>query len=256
VTLPRPANVQPPSDPPGGQSDAVSLAAGGRWRLPSQCELCRAWCGGTVCNDCRQRFAAPRWRCACCALPLPEAQARCGECLADPPPFDAAVCAVDYAFPWDRLIQAFKFHDRTDLAGLLGGLLADAVRRQPASPPSLLMGVPLSSPRLVQRGYDQVRLLVRALRRSLDLPEDSVRHDLLERMLDAPPQAGLDRAARQHNLRGAFRVPDPARPVLQGRHVALVDDVMTTGATLREAAATLREAGAASVRLWVVARTA
>lgn len=166
------------------------------------------------------------------------------------------MCAVDYAFPWDRLIQAFKFQQRVDLAPLLAGLLADAVRSAGAPRPDVLLPVPLARQRRAERGYDQGWLLARRLPGLLGgaarLP---ARHDLLQRVLETPPQAGLDRAERQHNLRAAFWVPPAAQPAVQGRHLALLDDVMTTGATLREAAATLCRAGAASVRVWVLART-
>jgi ComF family protein len=193
-------------------------------------------------------------------LPLAAPASACGECLRDPPPFDAAVCAVDYSFPWDGLVQAYKFHDRVDLAATLAGLLATAVRDTvrsavddaAGSSPQLVLPVPLSPQRLQQRGHQQAWGLARALARELGLPAQA---EVLQRTIDTPQQSGLDRAARQRNLRAAFWVPPEARPRVQGRHLALVDDVMTTGATLREAAATLQRAGAASVHVWVFART-
>jgi ComF family protein len=112
--------------------------------------------------------------------------------------------------------------------------------------------VPLSAPRLATRGYNQAWELARRVARARRLP---ARADLLHRPVDTPAQSGLDRAERQRNLRGAFWVPPLAADAVRGQHLALVDDVMTTGATLREAAAALRQAGAATVQVWAVART-
>lgn len=224
--------------------------------MPTQCELCRAWADDSLCAACRQRFTGPRWRCGCCALPLGTPAPACGECLRDPPPFDATVCAVDYVFPWDGLIKAFKFQQRVDLARPLAGLLAEAVRSAGLLPPAWVLPLPPSRERLVQRGYDQVALLARPLPRLLGgATVPAVHGGLLQRVLDTPHQAGLDRAARLHNLRAAFWVPPAAQDAVRGQHLALVDDVMTTGATLRAAAATLQRAGAASVQAWVLART-
>jgi ComF family protein len=251
VTAPAPALARPADTLTGN-----ATAARRRWPVPTQCELCRAWADDPLCGACRQRFTGLRPRCARCALPLGTPAPACGECLTDPPPFDATVCAVDYVFPWDGLIQAFKFQQRVDLARPLAGLLAEAVRRAALPRPAWVLPVPLSRERLVQRGYDQVALLARPLARRLGgHAAPAVREDLLQRVVDTPPQAGLDRTARQHNLRAAFWVPAAAQASVRGSHLALVDDVMTTGATLRAAATVLRRAGAASVQAWVLART-
>lgn len=221
-------------------------------RLPTQCEVCRGWADAALCPDCLARFAAPRLRCPRCAWPLPAPAPACGECLRDTPPFTAAASAVDYAFPWDALIAAFKFRERVDLARPLAALLARALRPMGGAPVEWLLPVPLSASRLRQRGYDQAWLLAQALARELGVP---ARPDLLQRVLDTPQQATLDRASRQRNLAGAFWVPPQAAAAVRGRHLALIDDVMTTGATLRAAAAALTQAGAATVQAWTVART-
>lgn len=205
-----------------------------------------------MCPDCVARYAAPRPRCARCGIGLGLAAAACGDCLRDPPPFARTVCVADYGFPWDALIGAFKFEARSELAGPLADLLAVAVQAASAPPPGLVLPVPLSPARLVQRGYNQAWELAHRTAARLQCPADAT---LLQRPVDAAHQAELGRTERQSNLRGAFLVDPRRRGLLQGRHVALVDDVMTTGATAREAAAALRRAGAATVDLWVLART-
>jgi ComF family protein len=214
------------------------------------CEVCRRWDLGRLCGDCHTRFATPLPRCARCGLRTGMPVERCGECLRDEPPFIATRCAVDYAFPWDRLIARFKFHDQVELADALVALM---LREPPPLPPgSMLLPMPLSHRRLAERGYNQAWELARRLARALSLP---ARADVLERVLDTPPQAELGRAERQHNLRAAFMVAPALRSAVQGRAVTLVDDVMTTGASAREAAACLLRAGAARVDVWVLART-
>jgi len=230
----------------------------GRAGLATQCELCRQWTqGDALCADCEACFAQPRLRCACCALPTGTAVARCGGCLATPElPYTGTVAAVDYAFPWDGLVTAFKFSGRVDLAEALARRLADAVTDAvAASSPhdaAWVLPVPLSPARLAERGYNQAWELARRVARLRGLPSDAT---LLQRPIDTAHQTGLDRAARTANLAGSFMVDPTRRAELAGRSVALVDDVMTTGATVAAAAAVLRRAGAASVSVWVFART-
>lgn len=220
--------------------------------LPSQCELCRRWAAGRLCADCLARFAVPVPRCAGCGLRLGQAAPICGECLREPPAFERTVCAVDYAFPWDHLIREFKFHGQVELAGPLAQRLVDAVRMQGGTNVDCVLPVPMSDQRLSERGYDQAWELAHRVAKALQLP---ARADALVRTLDTLHQTELGRAARQRNLRAAFFVPGVQRAALRQRRVALVDDVMTTGATVREAAAALRRAGAAAVEVWVLART-
>jgi ComF family protein len=225
-------------------------------RMPRQCEVCRRWGTAALCTACVGRHAAVRPRCARCGIGLGLATPRCGDCLRDSPPFTHTVCAADYGFPWDGLIGAFKFQARAELAGALAERLTAAVQHElqtHALPrPDLVLPVPLSARRLAERGYDQAWELARRVARSLQLPAEA---RLLQRPVDTAQQSGLARAARQRNLRTAFMVDPARRSLLQGRRVALVDDVMTTGATVREASAVLLRAGAAAVDLWVLART-
>jgi ComF family protein len=184
---------------------------------------------------------------------VPGGAVLCGGCLRDPPPFEHAHCVADYGFPWDRLIAACKFNGRPELAALLAERLEAALQENGAGRPDLIVPVPLTPARLAERGYNQAWEIARRLARTLGVP---ARADVLQRVLDTPHQAGLTRAQRLVNPRGAFSVPVRQRVRLAGRRIALVDDVLTTGATAREATNTLLRAGAAAVDVWVVARTA
>lgn len=220
--------------------------------LPSQCAVCRGWSSRRLCPTCLQRFAAPRPRCARCAIGVAAGIALCGACLKQPPPFDAAVAAVDYAFPWDGLVQRFKFDAALDLADGLANCLHDAVRFSEAAVADLLLPVPLAPARLRERGYNQAWEIARRVARRLGCRADAT---LLLRMRDTPHQLALAPARRAANVRGAFAVEPLRRAEVGGRDIAVVDDVMTTGATAAEIATVLRQAGARSVRIWVVART-
>ena len=225
-----------------------------RWplRCPSQCEVCRQWGLSALCDDCIDAFARPVPRCARCGLGTGVAIDACGECLRTAPPYVHTVCVADYGFPWDRLIAANKFEARTELSAVLAQRLHQAVVAAPGPAAELVLPVPLSQERLAERGYNQAWELARRVARLAGLP---ARADVLLRPLDSAHQAALDRAERQRNLRRAFMVDPRQRAVLQGQRVALVDDVMTTGTTVREAATALMRAGAASVQVWVLART-
>lgn len=206
-----------------------------------------------MCADCVARYALPKPRCAHCALQLPSSAPRCGACLSEPPPFDRAVSAVDYQFPWDRLIVDLKFHGRPELAAVLAGLLSRAVKAAGADAQAdLVLPIPLSRQRLQERGFNQSWELARRVAAALHRP---ARHDLLSRPIESAHQADLPRAERERNLRGAFMVEPLRRAELQGRRVAIVDDVFTTGATAREATQALLRGGAAAVQIWTVART-
>lgn len=149
-----------------------------------------------------------------------------------------------YGFPVDHLIQQFKYHERLDLADTLGRLLAEQVSD---APPDVWIPMPLHSNRLKQRGFNQSVEMTRALAQCTRIP---MRADWATRERDTPPQAGLKRAARQKNLRGAFA----CSPKVAGLHIGIVDDVMTTGSTLDSLASTLVQAGAARVSCLVLAR--
>ncbi len=170
----------------------------------------------------------------------------CGACLGSPPPVAATRAAFVYGFPVDRLLPRLKFHQGLAAGRLLSQLAADAFAA--ADRPQALVPIPLHRARLRARGYDQALELARPLASALELP---LRDDLLQRARHTAPQSRLDAGARRRNLRGAFTVRAHA-PL--PTHVALFDDVMTTGATLHAAAHALRRAGVARVDAWVCAR--
>lgn len=220
-----------------------------RANWPGQCLICRAWPAATLCQQCVTRFAAPQPRCASCALPVPAGVTRCGACLRRPPPMDGCLVAVRYGWPWTRCIAQFKFQQDPGLAAPLAALLAAAPGvAQALAEADYVLPLPLSTERMAERGYNPAQLLARQLARR-------ARADVLLRPRHTPPQHGLPRAERLKNVRGAYAVNPLKAPLLQGRRVALVDDVMTTGASLREAAATLRKAGAAHITAIAFART-
>jgi len=208
------------------------------------CFLCRGAARGILCPACDADL--PRLAgtlCPRCALPSPGA-ALCGRCLADAPHYDATVAALAYRFPADTLVHALKFRSQLALAPLMGDLLIEAIRERI----DLVVPVPLSRERLRERGYNQAAEIARHVAR-----ERRARLELtvVVRERNTRAQADLPWSDRARNVRGAFR----CERSLDGAAIAVVDDVMTTGATLDELAATLKRAGAARVVNWVVART-
>jgi len=220
--------------------------------LPSLCALCRSWGGQRVCADCLRCWAPAVTRCVRCAIEVPAATRLCGACLLQPPPYTRAVAGLDYAPPWSGLIARFKFNSALDLMPSLTIQLLAAIRASDAPLPSLALPVPLSDERLRERGFNQAWEIARHLAAALGCACDP---RLLLRIADTPHQLGLPPAARAANVRGAFAVEPLRLAVLRGKPVALVDDVMTSGATAAEIARTLLHAGASEVQLWVLART-
>ena len=225
------------------------LAAPLRWLFALRCLVCgeRGAQGRDLCADCH---AALPWQgpaCRRCALPLPHPGV-CGHCLQHPPPLVETHAVFDYAFPLDRLLPRLKFHGDFAAGRVLTQCMADRCALLPR--PDAIMPVPLHRARLRQRGYDQALELAAPLARALRLP---LLHDALHRTKTTTAQSRLDADARQRNLRAAFAVSEhTALPA----HIVLVDDVMTTGATLHAAAHALRKAGVQRVNAWICARVA
>jgi ComF family protein len=220
----------------------------------SHCVLCGA--AGTsdvaLCSACEMEILPQGVRdnaCVRCALPLHGAGERavCGECLKEPPPYFSTYRFAIYQPPLDRLIQLLKFHDKLYVARMLGRLMARDIHRRGIALPEILMPVPLHAGRLRQRGYNQALEVARFISREFRLPLD--RNSCIRRKA-TPEQAALPAKERGANIKGAFDVTGN----VHDKHIAIVDDVMTTGSTVAEMARALLRAGASRVDVWVCAR--
>jgi ComF family protein len=239
--------------------------------LPSSCHICRSFGAQAVCGDCTTRFATQRLRCHTCALPLPAsaattAQPRCGACLSLGSALDAVHAAVDYRYPWDRLLQRLKYSGDGDLQAqpALANALVHVMQQVAAQDSALqqalhqaeradwIIPIPLHPQRQRERGFNQSQHLAQAL-----WPGHSrIRSDLLLRIKDTAMQAHLERDERASNLRSAFIAAPLHTAQLKACRITLIDDVSTTGSTLAAAAQALRQAGAVQVQAIVFARTA
>lgn len=224
-------------------------------RVPSQCAVCRAWPSQPVCEACVNRFAQPRLRCHTCALPLAarmlDGITRCGVCIRHPPPLDRCLAAVSYEYPWADLIVQYKFGAQTGWSDTFAILLRSAPWVEPAlDDADIVIPMPLAPKRLAERGFNQALELAKALAPA------KTRARLLLRIQDGPAQSLLPRDQRLRNVKNAFAVDPLQAGQIQGKRVVLVDDVMTSGASLHAAATALRAAGAAHITGIVIARTA
>ncbi len=213
--------------------------------------MCHSWPAQPVCAACVDAFAQPVPRCHTCAIPVHGGARQCGACTVAPPALDACLAALPYAYPWSTLIADFKFRQHPGWASSFALLLRSAPWVEPAlEAANWLIPMPLSSQRLRERGYNQAQVLAMAL----ETPK--VAHGILLRVRDTPAQRTLPRQERLHSVEHAYAVDPLKAPQLQGRRVVLLDDVMTTGASLNAAARALRTAGATHITGLVLARTA
>lgn len=218
--------------------------------LPQACVLCghpganRALC--PACIRDLPRFSAQA--CHQCGLPLEssDSAARCGHCQQNPPAYDRVVSRFAYAQPVSQLVANLKFRGQLHLARLFGELMAESMLFRDNGVQALLP-VPLHPARLRQRGFNQALEIIRPLARTLDLP---VFADGIVRIRDTQPQSDQTAAQRASNIRGAFRL-NKTPPY---SHIAIVDDVMTSGHTVDEIAQLLRAAGIEQIEVWCVAR--
>ena len=222
------------------------------FKLPSVCQICHAWPSQPVCAACVERFAQPSLRCPTCALSLgaKKSHAACLNCSEQENPLDACVAAVSYAFPWSECIARFKFQADPSLAKALAELMRHAPWVEPAlDAANLVVAMPLSPIRLRERGFNQAFELARHLS-----PHKVDAHALL-RSGDSAHQVGASREDRLAQVRHTFWVAPEKIAKVRGQRVVLIDDVMTTGASVYEAARALRAAGAAHITGVVLART-
>ena len=237
-------------------------------QLPSQCAVCRSWCSQRVCSACSALLARPAARCSGCARLLNTGQAgrtgaKCGACISAPLGLGYCLAAVDYSYPWDEMVALLKFA-RGDPA--IARQVADVMAQQAQivhalSRADLVIPIPLSSQRLRERGFNQSLEIARALAVSPAWQAHGGRPALqieplwLLRLRDTTPQMGLSSAQRRANVRGVFTVEPKHAGQIRGKHIVLLDDVSTTGATLSAAAQALTLAGAAEINAVVFAKT-
>ncbi|AGB84525.1 putative amidophosphoribosyltransferase [Serratia sp. FGI94] len=223
--------------------------------IRSRCWLCRqplCLAQHGICSYCLRRLPAPPICCPCCGLPAGDSRYPCGRCLQKMPPWRRLVFVTDYVSPLSQLVKRLKFQRRPELALLLARLLLlrwlQLRREQYLNRPELILTVPLQKMRRWRRGYNQSELLAAPLARWLGC---EYRPRALRRIRATAAQQRLTARQRRRNLRGAFRCDED----LAGRHVALLDDVVTTGSTAAEIAALLQAQGVASLQIWCICRT-
>lgn len=214
--------------------------------LPVPCLLCGAHSNNhTLCADCIKDFPKLGHCCPRCATPLSQTTT-CGNCLTHPPEQNTSISIFAYQNPIDRLIADFKYHDKLYLTEMFADLMVQQLKHKPL--PQLLIPIPLHRRRLRQRGYNQALELTKILSRKLNIP---VSKDILIRSRDTAPQASLPYDQRKRNMRRAFTLNDGILP----NHIALIDDVLTTGHTVNAAAKLFRQEGVTAIELWTIART-
>ncbi len=230
--------------------------------LPPRCVACgrparrRTWAPSStpplldLCDACQAQLPVNLRACKRCALPLSGTQPGliCGHCQRHPPPYQASWCAYEYTYPITHLIRSLKYGGALATSRVLGTLLADYLREHRMGPwPECFIPMPLHALRYRSRGYNQVIELGRHLEQSLGI---QMRTDLVARIRHTPEQAGLSRRARRKNLHRAFVTTNVVLP----RHIAVLDDVITTGNTVYELAKTLKSGGAEDIEVWGLAR--
>jgi len=229
--------------------------------IPHFCALCHQAGPSGICDSCLRRyFTEPDNCCSRCAHPMESHQkndaALCGACLKRPPNFDRMIAVCSYAPPLDQLLQSFKFGGNLALAPLFAQLLETAVRKHfpdGVPLPSVLTCVPLAPGRLAARGFNQALEMAKPLSRLLGIP---LMPHLVERIRETEPQTTIAVNRRRKNVRDAFAINHTRRREIQGQHIGIVDDVLTTGETMNELARTLKRGGAGQISGFVFARTA
>jgi len=218
--------------------------------LPPRCVLCDQPSGSIcICEPCKNDLPRTTPQCYQCGLPLPAGHDKtCGQCLKHPPFYDHTVSPLNYTFPTDQLVRALKFHRQLAEGRVLSHLLYEHIITGAHTLPDQLIPVPLHRLRMIKRGFNQAFELGRYPGSMLGIP---LQITSLRRKRNTRAQSGLSRGQRLSNVRGAFYWRGHKTP---GRHVALIDDVMTTGTTVSECARVLKIAGAERVDVWVPAR--
>lgn len=235
----------------------VNRAVGLAWRRFPSTGICYLCTGALkhhdffICTDCRNDLPLNDRACTMCALPVSGELTRCGSCMRERGnPVASTLALFRYVFPVSRLVHDLKFHAHIEIAGFLGRWIAQYACTRSAALPECFIPVPLHASRVRVRGYNQSLEIARAIGELLDVP---VLHNLCVRTIPTPPQSAVSASLREKNIRGAFALSG-RRGVLP-RYVVLIDDVITTGATVNELARVLRNNGVGRVDVWAAART-
>ena len=225
------------------------------WCIPPVCVFCNTKAAGKhdICSACLEELPWLKQVCFCCGSALPESvntHQLCGHCLRQLPPFEKTFGLFSYQFPIDRLITGLKFQQKLVYAELLGQLLSDYLLKQYEGRllPECIIPMPLHRNRLQERGFNQALEIARPIAKKLKLPIDL---QSCERIRPTVSQTTLPAQKRYANVRNAFSV----KPTLNAKHVAILDDVITTGHTIKELANSLREFGVEKIDVWCCART-
>lgn len=227
------------------------LLGAGNWLLPPTCSACQSTISDLdypFCNNCYTTLPFQRYGCGKCGQVFAANQDYCGRCISKPPPFDECFCPYQYASPISEQIRDFKYHQRPELARPLAQILAREILANQLDLPDLLVPVPMHLSRLANRGYNQSVRLAQELGRILDIEAN---HKLLIKKHKTTPQAKLTLKQRSTNLKGSFSI----KRSIQASRVAIIDDVVTTGATAAEIAKILKRNGVDYVQVWGIAHT-
>jgi ComF family protein len=237
------------------QRCSAALQRGSYSLFPGRCILCSALSQRPLdlCGGCEAELPFNQLACLRCALPMNSngstliKSAICGKCIASPPAFTRCIAPLRYEFPINKLINGFKHHGQFSRGTVLAELLLCELTSQKILP-KLILPVPLHWRRQFTRGFNQAQWLAQYLGRRLNIATNT---RLISRQKHTAAQQGLPRKQRLRNLKGAFRLNHN----IEGKNIALVDDVVTTGSTIEELSQLLRKAGAEKVEIWCLART-
>jgi len=201
-----------------------------------------------ICHDCIAELPYKNQSCSRCAIPMDSIKSPvCGHCISQPPSYDVLLSPFEYHFPIDKFITELKFRHKLYSAHTLGHLFSEFIKTKSTPLPECIIPVPLHPKRLRQRGYNQSLEIARIVSKNLKIP---INRKLCERVKNTAPQTGLDAKNREQNIRNAFRI-------IQAKHynhVAILDDVVTTGHTVEALAKLLRQQGISVIQVWSVAR--
>lgn len=224
-------------------------------RISKQCLLCLGVTDNKhlLCSDCESDLPQNSFRCVICAISIPSTQTRqhslvCGKCQKHQPYYATSQIPFIYATPLKQLITQLKFHGNLSYAPLLAFGFINSMQRSKNNLPECIIPIPLHTKRLQERGFNQALEMARIISKQLQIPLDN---SLCTRNKVTPFQSGLSAKQRKQNMKGAFTISKPH----QYKHIAIFDDVVTTGTTVNELAKELKQSGVETIEVWAIART-